>query len=435
MTNAYRPAPWAVIERDPTDRRFMMVHNCYTGKTFRLQRRLAGSPLGEGADERWRRFMIAEKLLVRKRDVTPLLRQRLDEVMHGLPLNEASAVFIPTDACQLACEYCYNENVRVRKGKRRLAPEKMARRFVRYYTSKPAQFWSLTVTGGGEPFLAVDYVYKVARGIQEEAWNLGREFSMKVVTNAQAMTPQKARKLMRAGMVKMQTTIDPLHDESRPMKKGGASLETILHNLAEAPKELEITIGSNVRAGGEAAFARLLERLAPLRGRVRAVNPILIMEQIEGNGASNGRRVTTHFGRKEIKTMIECGKAVDAAGFRRRSVYPRIQCEAFTMCEDLFVNYAGEETFCPGLDNMEPFRTDGMGGAEAGNLFDMRLENPQWRGHCFTGGEPCAYLTKCWGGCRMISVTRGNGWDSINCEKMYFDTITRHEMRNWSVVE
>jgi radical SAM protein with 4Fe4S-binding SPASM domain len=67
--------------------------------------------------------------------------------------------------------------------------------------------------------------------------------------------------------------------------------------------------------------------------------------------------------------------------------------------------------------------------------FDMREANPAWKEHCFDKeGMPCAYLPACWGGCRMISISKGRTWDTIHCEKKMFDRLGRHELLRWAEV-
>ncbi|MBF0170586.1 MAG: hypothetical protein HQK87_05800, partial [Nitrospinae bacterium] len=55
------PAPWNVYETDPTDRKYMLVFNGYTRTTHRFPKAKVGSPFGSKADEKWTRFLSAEK--------------------------------------------------------------------------------------------------------------------------------------------------------------------------------------------------------------------------------------------------------------------------------------------------------------------------------------------------------------------------------------
>ncbi len=433
MESKAKTAPWIVTEKDPTDGKFIMVHNCYTGKTFRLQKRLAGTPIGEGVSQTWRDFLYVEKLIIEPDKIMPLLEEKLDARMKGFPGNRVAATLIPTYTCQLGCEYCYNDQVRIPTGKKQAEPKTLANKFIRHFSKAPAQFWRMIVTGGGEPILATDYIYKIAKLIDDEAEKKGRDFEIAMVTNGAAFTEKKIAKLVRVGLNAVQVTIDPDHDKTRPYKKGGGSFDDIVANLMKLPMEVSLSVGSNISYGDEKKLPALLKKLEPLRQRIFDLSFVPVLGRVEDKAApTNGNDVGRVFGEQEIETLMACYAIVDKMGFKRKHRLPRVACETFSVAEHLFLNYAGESYICPGVDNIKEYSEKGKTHEQLRDQFDLQGRNPQWKEFCFTDGVACAYLPKCYGGCRIISVTQGKSWKAINCEKPMFEKLTRHEIVNWT---
>lgn len=427
MTGAAKPAPWNVMEPDKRDKKYLMVHNCFTERTFRLRKKDVGAPLGHGARGKWLDFLIAEKLIVDPARVNPLLEERLFEIMRGCPEGKADAVLTPTYECQLNCEYCFNVNVRKPEGKKRATPEAIASKMVKFFTGTPAQIWRLKVTGGGEPLLALGYALKIAGLVRRAAKDHGRFFEMRMVTNGAAMTAARAEKLAKAGLNMVQITLDPHHDRKRAYKNGRGSLADVLKNIETIPQSVMISVISNLDVGDEEAFGKLVDMLKPLRGRIWDFIPGPVTAKIPATLASDGKKkISRYIGPKEADTMLACFDAVEKAGFRRDQKFPRVICESFVEAEHFFINYYGQTSICPGLEATPEYQERGRGSGALKKLFDMRLTNPQWRDHCYEKGTPCPYLSKCWGGCRMVSVIQGAGWETINCEKYMFDRLTRH---------
>lgn len=431
MTDNAEQAPWIVMEPDTTDRRFIMVHNCYTHKTFRLRKKDVGTPLGAGVTGQTRNFLLAERMIVDPAKVTPMIEERIFDIMHSYPSNKAMAVFIPTHSCQLDCTYCFNVNVRKQGGQKRLPPEKIAAKLVKYFSASPAQMWTLKLTGGGEPTLVSGYILKVAKIVRQEAEKQGRFFEIFMITNGAALTKTMIDKFVRAGLMKMQITLDPDHDKTRVYKNGRGSLADIIENIKLIPMSVELAINSNLSPGDEAAFARLVKNMEPLRHRLVDFSPGPQMNKLpEVIHIEGKKKMVRFFGPKLIEMMIACNDMVTDAGFRQREKFPRVACETFTATEHLYLNYTGATSICPGLEAVPEFQSNGRSLEMLMREYDYRIAMPQWKEHCYEDGKPCAYLTKCFGGCRMISVIQGAGWGVINCEKPLFDKVTRHILSN-----
>ena len=429
VTDRLAPAPWNVIEPDPDDRRYVIIHNCYTGATFRLPKKEAGDPLGSGSSRRTLDFFRAEKLMVDPAKVAGMLEERLFEIMRGMDGSVADAVLIPTHGCQLGCVYCFNAEVRKAPGKKRAAAEAIAGRLTEFFAGTFAQTWRLKVTGGGEPMLAFGYTLKIIRLVGSAARRHGRFFEAVLVSNGVSLTPSRARKLLAAGVKSAQITLDPDHDKRRTLKNGKGTLEAILESIKALPEEMRVKVISNVSPGDEKAFARLMKKLKPLKGRIASISPGLISGKIPpALPSANGKKMSRMYGPREIDVILACHAAAEEAGFEAPLDMPRIICEAFMDSCHFSINFQGQTAICPGLEGSPEFQERGRSRQELERLFDMRLASPQWKEHCYENQVPCPYLPKCWGGCRMISVIQGAGWGAINCEKYMFERFTRHLM-------
>ena len=427
MAGRLEPAPWNVTEPDPRDRRYVIIHNCFTGSTFRLPKKEAGEPLGCGASQKTLDFLRAEKLMVDPAMAAGMLEERLFEIMRGMNDSVADAVLIPTHGCQLGCAYCFNVNVRKHADKKRAAPEAIAAKLTEFFAGTYAQTWRLKVTGGGEPLLAFGYTLKILRLVGAAAGRQGRFFEAHLVTNGVGLTPSRAGAFMGAGVESVQITMDPDHDKRRTLKNGKGTLDVIINNVKALPEGLRVRVTSNVALGDEKAFAKLLRRLAPLKGKIDTISPGLMTGKIpEAFPAPDGKKISRMYGPREVDLILACHEAAEKAGFEAPLAMPAVFCEAFMASSRFSINFRGQTAVCPGLEGTAEYQEDGRSREELEKLFDMRLANPQWKEHCQENGVPCPYLPKCWGGCRMISALQGSGWRTVNCEKYMFDRFTRH---------
>ncbi|MDH4184063.1 MAG: radical SAM protein [Nitrospinota bacterium] len=429
MTDNAQQAPWIVSEPDSTDKRFVIVHNTFTTKTFRLNKKEVGQPLGAGISGKMRDFLLVEKLIVDPAQVTPMLERRLFEIMNSYPSNAADAVLMPTYDCQLNCEYCFNVNLRQAPSKKRLPPEKIAAKLIKFFKGTPAQMWRLRVTGGGEPTLETDYVARIAGLVRQEAEKQGRFYELWMVSNGVDLKGALLKKLLKAGLCLVQVTLDPDHDNKRVYKDGRPTLDIILKNIMALPPEVRVTGVSNVRRGEEAKFKKLLKKIRPYRHRLYDFSPGMVVTKLPERVVERGNKKMSRLnGPKEMDTMLACFDAVDEAGFTRRNKLTRVTCEAFVNSENFFINFMGQTAICPALEAVPKYHEGSRSQEDLKKEFDYRVVNPQWKDHCYDDGVPCPYLPACFGGCRMISVSQGAGWGVINCERYCFDRIYQHEL-------
>lgn len=430
MSDEFIQAPWVITEQ-VSDSTYLLVQNNLNRKRWKLNKEKYGSPLGANVGPNIRAFLEAEKLIVRLDDIMPILENDFQYLRYGMRNNEQIATFIPTHACHFGCPYCYNQNLRNPNNESRLPPKTIYEKLINYYLISPAHKWTLNIIGGGEPLLAAKYICEIGRDLRKHAKKEGKIFEIGMVTNGHLLNNNNVSNLQDAGLKKVRVTLDPDHDKSRPLKNGDPTFETIITNLESLPDDIEIQIGSNVPFGKEASFKRLLENLAPLKERIKDFTVSLIMKPLKDNGKARKATTSRMYTKKEVDYLLVLLKAIDENGYKRKNHYPQIECEAGRLCEKLVMNMLGDTTCCAGLDGLNEYQTDFEDGVVKGSMDYRVINDESWKEFCFKSGKPCAYLPLCHTGCRLISISKGLDWWTINCEKMYLDGLTRYELREW----
>lgn len=432
MQTNYVQAPWVITEPDPNNSRFILLQNNLTRKRFRLQKDMAGTPIGSGASETWMPFLLAEKLVIDSNEVVNSIEKEFSYHRNGYEKDEQIVTLIPTHACQFACPYCYNQNIRNPNSETRIPASEMAEIIGLNFRKSPAQKWSLHIIGGGEPLLAAKYISEVGTQIREMARKDRRNFELDLVSNGHLLHGEHLLLLLKAGLKKIRVTLDPDHDKSRPLANGQPTFDTILLNLLNLSPSVEIQLGSNVPIGKDKEFQELLDKLEPIRKLVMDFTVSLILTPLESKQSKSGNGVSCMYGKEEVVFLEKLIAMLDSSGFRRKGTMPKIECEAGRLCEKLVINMRGETTCCSGLDGIEDYKTQLVDGVVTGEM-DTKLANDEaWRDHCMPGDNPCPYLPLCHAGCRLISISQGSDWWTLNCEKRYFDRLTRYELRRWA---
>jgi uncharacterized protein len=167
--------------------------------------------------------------------------------MHHLARFENSSIgFIlaPTMACNMACEYCYEDNKRGRMNGETVEAilshiEKNGRRI-----NQVSVDWY-----GGEPLLAMD----VMEDLTESILDLGREckfnYNSYLITNGYLLDKKAVDKMLSIGVGGAQITLDGpayIHNKKRPLKNGRSSYETIVENMVYASTKMRISIRVNI---------------------------------------------------------------------------------------------------------------------------------------------------------------------------------------------
>lgn len=173
------------------------------------------------------------------------------------PLRLRTLVLMLTDACNLACRYCYEgerEECARPPGAGEAGREMSAgtfRRSVSFLLDRSGEARRVSVVlFGGEPLLRYPLLRRAVPEAREMARKRGKEISFSLTTNGTLLTPEIAA-FLRENRVSVCVSIDgpsPVHDRNRPYPSGRGSYDDVARGvslLAEAgyPVAARVTLG------------------------------------------------------------------------------------------------------------------------------------------------------------------------------------------------
>ena len=179
--------------------------------------------------------------------------------LDGDALGAREITFQVTDACNLACTYCYQTN----KGKRRMSKE-VAKRAVdmllsgdlgfREYISPDNSFAIVLSFIGGEPFLEIDLIDYIVDYFREQAIMMNHPWANKMMisicSNGVLYNDPKVQKFLQknSGNISFSVTVDgtkELHDACRVFPDGSPSYD-LAHEAAMNWKSRGYYIGTKI---------------------------------------------------------------------------------------------------------------------------------------------------------------------------------------------
>jgi uncharacterized protein len=154
-------------------------------------------------------------------------------------------IIAPTMACNMACDYCFEEN---KKG--RMSPRVVEALIA--FVEKQAGVLNDVQTSwyGGEPLLAFDII----EDLTESMLDLASEYKFTyacsgVISNGYLLDEKTADHLADMKVGQVQVTIDGparTHNQKRPLKNGRGSFNTIIRNIQYASTKLPVVIRVNL---------------------------------------------------------------------------------------------------------------------------------------------------------------------------------------------
>ena len=178
--------------------------------------------------------------------------------------SKVGLVICPTMACNFDCPYCFEDH-----GGPKMAPEvqdDVGALAERMLDASGAD--GLTVIWfGGEPLLAPDVIEALSPRLRDLAAERGVNYDAGVITNGYLLSQEVADMLSRAGVTRLQVTLDGLadsHNATRPLAGGGPTFERIVGNLRDNELDFAVFVRHNVHAGNRGdvealeAFVQLL---------------------------------------------------------------------------------------------------------------------------------------------------------------------------------
>lgn len=441
--NDMRLASYVLIEPHPLQGGWVVLKNILSGRDYTLPEEKIGlSPFGSNADYTTRQFLIAEGFLATAEKEETFIQARLNQLAYGCVDYTARAVLNPTLKCQLACVYCSQEAVR-QVDKPMSSPDKVASLMAERLGRLPAKRWSITLSGGGEPFSAHKWTLDVLTALRDHANQHGVKLVIKAVTNGAHDLPSilddyDSRDMPIEALVI--TDDGPDHDQLRPFANGKPSRHVIhqtIRKIIGRPKT-RLVVNTNLPKPGvktpEMIYAYYEQALRDIKelGASQASFAFLMQEAPVGeSGRLTGKYLadTPELAGLTLKLadlIFSMGLSTDMSG------YTGVNCSSFQNASAGAFDSAGNVGFCSGAMEGDLMK-DPL--SQEAREFDFRFGAAQeaWRTHCkLDDGRWCPYLLSVcnFGGCRLPAIAEGYDWrGTVACNFNVFDAIIRQHLR------
>jgi len=408
----------------------------------------AGLTAGSGNDSIWRRFIEAGQAdnsrPINDKDFSPEditlllengilaesfavershLETSLKSLLHPSTLK---LTLCYTAACQLRCAYCFQTG-RDKSAHHRPELREQTLSWVENYLDQHHEVDTIHLgLLGGEPLsdvLQATFYIERLRALANRK-ELGFEISM--TSNGVNLNSALMEDWSLKGLKYLRVTLDgppDVHDSRRYFPSGRGSFHAILRNLIQVKDtgDFGIGISINLDAGNVEHVAELLDILdaCGLKDEVEIIlEPVL---PAAGEAASSHQRLRAHLDEKRIGLLLRKAlKQVVEQGFRT-PVYPGLcmPCN-FVQANNFIVSWSGQLFRCTFTMLQQNMAVGSVEDGVTGNN-ERLLAASKVTAFCLQ--RECAYLPLCGGGCRYWAWCRTGDFDSVNCQKEYWDQV------------
>jgi uncharacterized protein len=365
------------------------------------------------------------------------LREHLDRANEGVP-GEMHVTLMPTLACNLACDYCFQKEHPAFGKMQRKTEEATVEWILRAIDERKLRALHVHYFGG-EPLTRRDFVLRTAEILSTSMAARGGTFAWSCTTNGVNLTPEFARQMRRFGEGVFKVTLDgdrETHDRTRTYRNGRGSFDEIFANVVACASIARIRIGGNFLPDQAASFEKLLDRLdsAGLRDKLEGVRfkPVVDTQQKKST-------CTGCDGKAETQTLVQLNKSVERRGLGSREQRQETLEEMLGPCElhwknSYTIDPDGRVYKCPavaGIPGMEVATVTAGGGEKEAPLLVLR----PWR-KC---GD-CSYLPVCMGGCLGGKYLKTGRADEVACklesfEQSFREAVTKRYLAEFGSTE
>ena len=318
--------------------------------------------------------------------------------------------------CNLDCVYCYEEGFRGDHYLSQATAELLVDTLVRERISQGMDV-SLSFYGG-EPLLSQGAIRSISEPLLQAALQHGVNYSFSLVTNGTLLNRDTAEKLLPLGLKGAKFTLDgprDIHDSQRPYASGAGSYDTILDNIRAVWDIVPIQLGGNFREENYRAFPRLLDHLinsgvTPEKLALVQFTPVTpkagCAEYVSGCVSSSEPWL--------IEAQLFLRQEILARGFTTPK--PTVSSCIVELENHLIVNCDGSLYKCPAFMGWQGLSIGTLEGGVADYAASHGVGNWQCE-ECLD----CPYLPICFGGCRFLTLLRGQGLSQVDCRREFLD--------------
>lgn len=315
-----------------------------------------------------------------------------------------------TRRCNNACTYCIVDAESYHMShKTALAVD----RFIFELARKKRPRHIEDLYSGGEVFLNPKILLESATRRAHFFRGCGIDYEFSLITNGALITPTIISKLIEVGLTSIRVSIAgpaPVHNKLRPMrdasKNGGNAYELILKNLAvisDGKIAIQVQTQYDSSSDDYLQIPEMLDDFSRYGLAVTKVSFTPIMAR---------RDETTYKGMMgDPAKYLYLLHAADERGYRQFERPPWNACTADLRSRITF-DTDGSITACASLQSGEMV----YGHIDKGVDFvaESQFLQRKYPARCL---NDCALFPRCWGGCRLNSLARGEGFDGIDCQE------------------
>jgi uncharacterized protein len=340
-------------------------------------------------------------------DEDTLLAAYKQQIVHDFTAIKTKTLI--TRLCNNACSYCI-----IKPEGTNMTPETALNvdRFCFELARKKRPREVEDVYTGGEALLNPSVLLESASRRCRTYTEWGIRYGFSVITNGSLITPALVVKLKQMGLTGLRVSIAgpaSVHDRLRPLRdaagNGGKSYDLILRNLeAISGAGVPIIVQTQYDSSSD-DYLLLPEMLDDFRRRGIAVQSVAFTPIMPRRDETIYRGMTG-----DPAKLLFLMKEAEKRGYRQFHSPPANACMADIRSRITF-DTDGSILACPSLQSGEMVYGHATSGIDF--VAESQLIPRRFPEKCLTA---CALLPRCWGGCRLNALARGEDFNGIDCQ-------------------
>lgn len=336
--------------------------------------------------------------------------------------RQATVAIIPGMACNFACRYCYEGELKSTAQAMDQETVDQACRFLGDWCRRLGLEKLVLTFYGGEPLLYPHLIRRFASQLRPALAAAGIGFGFTLVTNGSLLTPSLIEELVGLGLSALRPTIDgpaECHNRTRPYRNGAPSFDAIIEGMASVHHLVRVDVGGNFTRDTWQRFPELLDQLqarglGPEQlGYVNFAAAMGVTDTIANTGFSDGCASANE--PWHAQAVVALREEILARGYKAAKTTAAL-CMA-DVNDSLTIHHDGGLYKCPALIGHRQF--------QAGDIWQgpQEVERIYALGHWQRESKcrQCRYLPLCLGGCRYAAYQRSGRLDEVDCKYAYFE--------------
>lgn len=336
---------------------------------------------------------------------------------------------LPTMACNLACDYCFENEVREDGIMKPETAEKTIDYLKRRLRSvRPSKLNMMFF--GGEPLLHQTPIKLISKEISAFSQSLQITMDIGMITNGVLLTPEFVDEMVPYGFKWVKITFDgdrEAHDKKRIYHNRKGTFDVIYDNLCKIKGKLRIAIGGNFDNENYESFFQLIERLKSspfsddiMVARFKPILPINAEVASQRQGRISSFCEVCSYNTAQINGIMSLEEKIWDVGIPSQNRPEMGPCEYHSR-QSFTIGPDGTLYKCPAFV--------GLRNLAAGHVSEERdyNENGEWQigtqkwdDDC----EKCHFLPNCAGGCRYSALNKTGSLEVKNCEYQFLERET-----------